>query len=140
MERPTASTGPISSYGKFAYQVYDYLSGRWYTAGHIVRRIRWESGMGSMGAPETPKSPAIWCQPFLKGGSTNTHTSHAVTWSNGVDLSGAMKGVLGSVSLSSSSGFTREAHNHVAFTGRARLCGWKGALNGSPGALIARPR
>ncbi|MGD9959186.1 hypothetical protein [Nocardioides sp.] len=126
------------SYGKFAYQVYDYLSGRWYTAGHMVRRIRWEGGQGSLAGPSTPTSSAGFCKPFKKGGYWNSGTTHAVTWSNGVDLTAGMKGVLGSLSLSSSSGFSRLAHNHVTFVGKARLCGWHGRLTGRPGALIAR--
>ncbi len=126
------------SYGKFAYQVYNYLAGKWNTVGHIVRRIRWEGGQGSLAGPSTPTSSADFCKPFKRGGYWNSGTTHAMTWSNGVDLTAGMKGVLGSLSLSSSSGFSRLAHNHVTFAKKARLCGWHDRLTGRPGALIAR--
>ncbi|CUR55606.1 exported hypothetical protein [metagenome] len=126
------------SYGKFAYQVYDYINGRWRTVGHIVRRIRWEGGIGTLKGPRTPTSPQNYCKPFRKGTDWDSGTTHAMTWSDGVSLSAGMKDVLGSVTLSSSSGFSRLAHNHVAFVGKARLCGLHGGLTDRPGALIAR--
>lgn len=125
-------------YGRFVLQQYDYVSGKWVYIGTWVRRTSWERGTQVTSNVPVPPSSGKHCAPYLRDSEDTTQTSAAVTWSDGVQLSGRMKAVLGGVTLSSRTGFTDVATNHVRFaTRRGRLCGVYGPLS-APGALLAR--
>ncbi|WP_284537051.1 hypothetical protein [Nocardioides sp. T2.26MG-1] len=124
-------------YGRFKAEEYDYATGKWYYIGHWVRRTHWAKGQDDASGIKVPATKPKNCAPYLPGGDDTTEKSTAVTWTNGVNLSGTMKGILGSVSLSSRTGFSTTATNYVLFHKRGRLCGVFGDLH-KPGALVAR--
>ncbi len=123
--------------GKYDLQEYDYVTARWYYVGTSVRKTSWERGIGWTPLSTVPASVPRFCQPYLSGSGDQTTVSKAVTWTDGISLSQAMQGILIGVTLSSRTGFTTTATNHVHFNRRGRLCGRYGPLS-HPGALIAR--
>lgn len=125
------------AYGRYKLEEFDYATGRWYYVGSWVRRTSWERGQQITSNVPVPETKPKNCSRYYKGGKDTTSESTAVTWTNGVSLSGTMKGILGSVSLSSRTGFTESATNYVRFTQRGRLCGVHGPLS-KPGMLVAR--
>lgn len=125
------------AYGRYKLEEFDYVTGRWYYIGKWVRRTTWERGQQITSGVSVPATKPENCSRYAKGGDDTTETSTAVTWTDGVSLSGTMKGILGSISLSSRTGFEKAATNYVLFTARGRLCGVYGPLS-KPGALVAR--
>lgn len=128
-------------YGKYDYQQYDYCAGEWVYIATWVRTTKWVKGTDLTKGVSVPaqKKPKVRCSPYRKGSTDETAVSTAMTWSDGVTLSAAMKGLLGDLTLSSRTGFTSSTRNFVHFKfGRGRLCGRYGDLS-KPGALIARP-
>ncbi len=128
-------------YGKYDYQQFDYCAGRWVYIATWVRTTKWVKGTDLTKGISVPaqEKPRFRCSPYRKGSKDETAVSTAMTWSDGVTLSAAMKGLLGDVTLSSRTGFTSSTRNFVEFKfGRGRLCGRYGDLS-KPGALIARP-
>jgi hypothetical protein len=124
-------------YGLYDLQQYDYVTGRWHYIATWIRQTRWVRGTDLTTGLPVPRSPRKWCSPYHAGSSDQTSLSTAVEWTNGVQLSPAMKGLLVGLDLSSRTGFTTTARNKVTFTGPARLCGRYGPLS-KPGALIGR--
>ena len=127
-------------YGKYDYQQFDYCSGEWVYIATWVRTTKWIGGTDLTKGVPVPrqKKPKYWCVPYSKHSRVKTKVSTAMTWTDGVTLSAAMKGVLGELTLSSRTGFTKNSRNLVRFKfGGGRLCGRYGGL-AKPGALIAR--
>jgi len=124
-------------YGKYKLEEYEYTTGQWYYIGTWVRRTSWERGTQVTSGVPVPSTQNKNCSKYFAGSDDTSEVSKAVTWTDGVKLSVAMKGVLGSVSLSSQTGFTTQATNEVHFTRKGRLCGVSGPLS-RPGALVAR--
>jgi len=125
-------------YGKYDMQVWDYIAGRWFYVGTGIRRTSWERGTAVTTGLAVPSSNTDNCSPYAAGSTDNSSVSKAVTWTDGVSLSVPMQVALASVTLSSRTGFTTTAKNHVHFSAKGRLCGRFGPLS-HPGALIARP-
>lgn len=126
-------------YGKYHLQQNDYITGDWTYIGTWVRTTSWERGTQVIKKVSVPATKDVNCSKYIKGSDDTTEVSKAITWTDGVSLSATMKGVLGSVTLSSQTGFTSKATNAVEFkTRRGRLCGVYGPLSKRPGMLVAR--
>lgn len=124
-------------FGEYDLQEYDYITGKWYYIGTWVRKTSWERGAVVTSGLAVPKSNPDNCKPYAPDAEDDSAVSTAVTWTDGISLSPAMKGRLLDVTLSSRTGFTTTAKNHVHFLKWGRLCGRYGPLS-HPGALIAR--
>jgi hypothetical protein len=123
--------------GKYDLQEYDYITSTWYYIGTMVPKTSWERGTALTSGLAVPTSDPGNCQKYLARSDDDSAVSAAMTWTDGISLSPAMKGLLLNVTLSSRTGFTTTAKNHVHFLKRGRLCGRYGPLS-HPGALIAR--
>jgi hypothetical protein len=129
----------LFKYGKFDQQQYDYCSSQWYYVGTEVRRTSWEGGATVTTGLSVPQTDAGNCSRYDSGSMYDTSISRARTWSDGVTLAAVMKTLLASVTLSSTTGFTAAARNHIHFTADGRVCGVYGPLS-HPGFLVARQR
>lgn len=106
--------------------------------GQEVRPYSWERGTQVTRGVPVPSVKKRNCSHYVAGSSDDSEGSRAITWTNGVEVTGDLKGVVGGVSLSSRTGFTTHAENLVTFHTHGWLCGVFGPLSNRPGALVAR--
>jgi hypothetical protein len=68
------------------------------------------------------------------GSSWDRTNTRASTWTNGV----AIAKVIG-IDLSTQTGYTTQATQHIVYQQTRRLCGWQQDPGLTPGLLMARP-
>jgi hypothetical protein len=125
-------------YAKWAYYYCDPSVGCQLFA-FRVKPYSWERGVNYVSRIPAPRVKKSHCSHYAAGGSDTSRGSKAITWTDGVLITGGFRKVVGaSLDLSSQTGFTSSAENRVLFKRRGWLCGIFGPLSSKPGALLAR--
>lgn len=116
-------------YGRYYVTCYEGYPG---VASHYyeTRPTSWAAGQRT----RYPSAPAASkCVPQPKGSSFTKHTSQAVTWTNGADLSATI-----GIDLSTRTGYSGDAEVKFTFNRNRRLCGTGDYPGGTPYQLLAK--
>lgn len=106
----------------------------------LIKPYSWERGTAILRHIPYPSVTEANCVPYVAGSRDYSAGSTAVTWINGVTIGGDLLDSVGAhLTLSSQTGFTKQAENVVRFQRAGELCGTLGSLAANPGALLAKP-
>ncbi|WP_182378701.1 hypothetical protein [Nocardioides sp. WS12] len=135
-EFPLKSTGYWSRKTNFRYKKYEifcvYYGGGSATQ-YEARPSNYSGGATTYGSTTLPNTPRDYCVFQETGSGATKATSTAVTWTNGVALSGAI-----GIDVSARTGYTTDAKVSFKFKTQGWLCGTGGDPGGTPRTLVAR--
>lgn len=114
-------------YGKYHLQC---TYGAGYSSWYETRTTSWAGGAESL---DVSAVPAGHCVPQEAGSAFTKHTTTAVKWTNGADLSGTI-----GIDLSIRTGYSDAAKVHFHFNRHRRLCGTGDVPAGHPYQLRAK--